>query len=78
MKIEEIWKILEDGFGDAFEPTDEETKTTYVKRSKEALDIGLEQFKENCNSINFNGMLFAIPDISNKLPVLFLKSIVFF
>lgn len=60
MKIEEIWEILEDGFGNAFEPTDKKTKTTYVKRSKKALDVGLEQFKENCSPINFNGMLLAL------------------
>lgn len=60
MEEEEIWKILEDEFGSVFAPTDEETKATYVKRSKEALDIGLEQFKKNCSPINFNGMTLAL------------------
>ena len=60
MKIEEIWKILEDGFGNAFEPTDKETKAEYLKRATEALDIGLKQFKKNCSPINFNGMLLAL------------------
>ena len=60
MKIEEIWKILEDGFGNAFEPTDKETKAEYLKRATGALDIGLKHFKENCSPINFNGMLLAL------------------
>ena len=60
MKIEEIWKILEDGFGNAFEPTDKETKAEYLKRATEALDMGLNFFKENCIPINFNGMLLAL------------------
>tara|TARA_R100001015_G_C4615958_1_gene172012 strand:- start:630 stop:851 length:222 start_codon:yes stop_codon:yes gene_type:complete len=60
MNEEEIWKILEDGFGNVFESTDKETKDEYLKRATEALDMGLNSFKKNCNPINFNGMLLAL------------------
>ena len=60
MNEEEIWKILEDGFGNVFDATDKETKAEYLKRATEALDIGLKHFKENCSPINFNGMLLAL------------------
>tara|TARA_Y100000052_G_C2891745_1_gene51430 strand:+ start:173 stop:403 length:231 start_codon:yes stop_codon:yes gene_type:complete len=60
MKEEEIWKILEDGFGNVFNATDKETRTKYLNRTTEALDIGLKHFKENCSPANYNGMLLAL------------------
>ena len=59
-KEEEISKILEDGFGNVLNATDKETRTKYLNRTTEALDIGLKHFKENCSPANYNGMLLAL------------------
>jgi len=60
MNEEEIWKMIEDAFGNVFDRTDKETKAEHLKRATRALDIGLSHFKKNCSPINFNAMLLAL------------------
>lgn len=60
METEEIWKLIEQGFGSVLESTDKEERDYYLAKSIEALDIGLAHFKENCNASNFNGMILAM------------------
>ena len=60
METDEIWKLLEQGFGDVLESTNKEERDYYLAKSIEGLDIGLGYFKENCNASNFNGMVLAM------------------
>ena len=60
MNEEEIWKMIEDAFGDVLDTTDKETKAEHLKKATRALDIGLSYFKKNCSSFNFNAMLLAL------------------
>ena len=60
METDEIWKLLEQGFGGVLESTDKEERDYYLAKSIEGLDIGLGHFKENCSASNFNGMVLAM------------------
>ena len=60
METEEIWKLIELGFGGVLVSTDKEERDYYLTKSIEALDIGLGHFKKNCNASNFNGMVLAM------------------
>jgi hypothetical protein len=60
METEEIWKILEQGFGDVHESTDKEERDYYLAKSKKGLDIGIGYFKANCSASAFNSMVLAL------------------
>lgn len=60
METEEIWKLIELGFGDVHESTDKEERDYYLTKSIEALDSGLDHFKKDCNTSNFNGMVLGM------------------
>ena len=60
METEEIWKLIEQGFGGVYESTDKEERDYYLARSKEGLDIGISYFKANCSASAFNSMVFAL------------------
>jgi len=60
METEEIWKLIEQGFGGVFESTEKEERDYYLAKSIEGLDMGLSSFKKNCSTINFNAMVLAM------------------